>query len=112
MYIEKNIPLILEIHTCCLETGEILMKQLSEILQAKNLVVTSGSGGAMFFDLEKNKYHHCPAFATKIVDKVGIGIYILHIENAVVGLLVWIIGIFISVNVHIPKVNELFFIVS
>ena len=52
---------------------EILMKQLSEILQAKSLVVTSGNGGAMFFDSEKNKYHHCPAFAAKIVDKIGAG---------------------------------------
>jgi bifunctional ADP-heptose synthase (sugar kinase/adenylyltransferase) len=52
---------------------EMLMKQLSEILQAKNLVVTSGNSGAKFFDSEKNKYYHCPAFATKVVDKVGAG---------------------------------------
>ena len=52
---------------------EILMKQLSEILQAKNLVVTSGSGGAMFFDSEKNKFHKCPAYAAKVVDKIGAG---------------------------------------
>ena len=52
---------------------EILMKQLSEIIQAKNLIVTSGNGGAKFFDSEKNKYYHCPAFAVKIVDKIGAG---------------------------------------
>jgi bifunctional ADP-heptose synthase (sugar kinase/adenylyltransferase) len=52
---------------------EMLMAQLSEILQTKNLVVTSGSGGATYFNSEKNKYHYCPAFAAKIVDKIGAG---------------------------------------
>ena len=52
---------------------EILMKQLSENIQAKNLIVTSGNSGATYFNSEKNKYHHCPAFAAKIVDKIGAG---------------------------------------
>ena len=51
----------------------MLMAQLSKVLQVKNLVVTSGSGGATYFDSEKNKYNHCPAFAAKIVDKIGAG---------------------------------------
>ncbi len=50
-----------------------LMKQLSQRLQTNNLVVTQGSDGAIFFDLVKNKFYDCPAFAAKIVDKIGAG---------------------------------------
>ena len=52
---------------------EILMKQLSENLQVKIMVVTQGSGGATLFDSEKNKFYQCPAFAAKVVDKIGAG---------------------------------------
>ena len=52
---------------------EMLMKQLSENLQAKNLVVTQGSGGATLFDSGRNKFHDCPAFASTVVDKIGAG---------------------------------------
>lgn len=52
---------------------EILMKQLAERLQTKNLIVTQGSSGATLFDSEKNKFHQCPAFAVKVVDKIGAG---------------------------------------
>ncbi len=52
---------------------ETLMKQHSQGLQEKNLVVTQGSSGATLFDSEKNKFHHCPAFASQVVDKIGAG---------------------------------------
>jgi bifunctional ADP-heptose synthase (sugar kinase/adenylyltransferase) len=52
---------------------ETLMKQLSESLNVIKLVVTCGRGGAMLFDSEKNMVHHCPAFASKVVDKIGAG---------------------------------------
>ena len=52
---------------------EILMKQLSQTLQVRNLVVTQGNTGAILFDSEKNEFHFCPAFASKVVDKIGAG---------------------------------------
>ena len=56
------------------ETGiEQLMKQLAQNLQTKNLVVTRGNSGATLYASDNNKYYHCPAFASKIVDKIGAG---------------------------------------
>jgi len=56
------------------ETGvEELMKQLAQSLQTKNLVVTQGNSGATLYASDNNKYYHCPAFADKIVDKIGAG---------------------------------------
>jgi rfaE bifunctional protein kinase chain/domain/rfaE bifunctional protein nucleotidyltransferase chain/domain len=52
---------------------EKLMKQLADSLQIKNLVVTQGSGGATKYASDNGKYHHCPAFAAKVVDKIGAG---------------------------------------
>jgi bifunctional ADP-heptose synthase (sugar kinase/adenylyltransferase) len=52
---------------------EKLMKQLADSLQVKNLVVTQGSGGATKYASDNGKYHHCPAFAAKVVDKIGAG---------------------------------------
>jgi len=52
---------------------EKLMKNLAQMLHARNLVVTQGDDGAILFDSEKNKLHRCPAFATKVVDKIGAG---------------------------------------
>ena len=37
------------------------------------MVVTQGSSGATLFNSEKNKFHYCPAFAAKVVDKIGAG---------------------------------------
>jgi len=50
-----------------------LMKQLAKSLKTKNLVVTQGTSGATLFDSEKNKFHQCPAYAIKVVDKIGAG---------------------------------------
>jgi bifunctional ADP-heptose synthase (sugar kinase/adenylyltransferase) len=56
------------------ESGvEELMKELAGNLKAKNLVVTQGSGGATLYVSDTEKYHSCPAFAAKVVDKIGAG---------------------------------------
>jgi bifunctional ADP-heptose synthase (sugar kinase/adenylyltransferase) len=52
---------------------EELMKQLSQSLQAKRLIVTQGNQGSTLFDSDNKKFHFCPAFASKVVDKVGAG---------------------------------------
>jgi len=56
------------------ESGvEILMKELANNLQVQYLVVTQGSSGATLYVAENNQYHHCPAFASRVVDKIGAG---------------------------------------
>ena len=50
-----------------------LMKQLSKQMNTKNLVVTQGNDGATLYVSADNKYYHCPAFANKVVDKIGSG---------------------------------------
>jgi len=52
---------------------EKLMKKLAVTLRAKILVVTQGDSGAKLYDSENEKYHHCPGFAAKVVDKIGAG---------------------------------------
>ena len=52
---------------------ESLMKELADNLEAKNLVVTQGSGGATMYDATTTQYHYCPAFAASVVDKIGSG---------------------------------------
>ena len=50
-----------------------LMKVLSKRLKTKKLVVTRGNSGAILFNSEKKEFHFCPAFASKVVDKIGAG---------------------------------------
>jgi rfaE bifunctional protein kinase chain/domain len=52
---------------------ETLMKQLSKNLNIKNMIVTQGSGGATLYSAEDGVYRYCPAFAAKVVDKIGSG---------------------------------------
>ena len=51
----------------------VLMKELAARLNINNLVVTQGSEGATLYVAADNKYYHCPAFANKVIDKVGSG---------------------------------------
>jgi bifunctional ADP-heptose synthase (sugar kinase/adenylyltransferase) len=51
----------------------ILMKELANTLQVQYLVVTQGSDGATLYSAEDERYHNCPAFAAKVVDKIGAG---------------------------------------
>ena len=56
------------------ESGvETLMKELANTLQVQYLVVTQGAAGATLYVTEKNQYHYCPAFASRVVDKIGTG---------------------------------------
>ena len=52
---------------------ETLMKELANTLQVQYLVVTQGSSGATLYDAKSKLYHYCPAFAAKVVDKIGAG---------------------------------------
>jgi len=61
------------------EKLNILIKRLAKKIKIKNLIVTRGSEGAILFNSNKNKYFDSPAFASKVVDKVGAGDSMLSI---------------------------------
>lgn len=50
-----------------------LMKTLANKLKTLNLVVTQGNLGALIYNKKLNKVYKCPAFASKVVDKIGAG---------------------------------------
>lgn len=52
---------------------ENLIKILSKKILCKYLVVTSGSDGVCLYNVGNDKFYYCPAFASKIIDKVGAG---------------------------------------
>ena len=52
---------------------EVLMKKLSSDQNIKNLIVTRGSEGAFLYNSKNKNLFYSPAFATKVVDKVGAG---------------------------------------
>jgi len=52
---------------------ETLMKQLTNNLLIKNMVVTQGTSGVTLYSAEDERYYNCPAFAEKVVDKIGAG---------------------------------------
>ncbi len=49
------------------------MTNLSEEMQTKNLVATRGNQGATLYNDLSKKFITCPAFASKVVDKIGSG---------------------------------------
>ncbi len=55
------------------EKIENLMKSLCKKIKVKNLIVTQGSNGAILYNKKNNQFCRCPAFASKVVDKVGAG---------------------------------------
>ena len=55
-----------------------LINNLRSKIKAKSIIVTRGESGAILSS-KKNKYINCPAFATKVVDKVGSGDALLGI---------------------------------
>jgi len=63
--------------------GELknLMKKLSKDLRALNVVVTRGNQGAILLNKKKNKFVSCPAFATRVVDKIGSGDAMLSLTS-------------------------------
>lgn len=52
---------------------KILMKILSKKISAKLLIVTSGKDGLTLYDKKNNKFLYCPAYASRIIDKIGAG---------------------------------------
>lgn len=52
---------------------EHLIKNLSYKIKFDKCVVTRGASGAIMYDKKKKIFYNCPAFAGKIVDKVGSG---------------------------------------
>ena len=52
---------------------EYLMKKLSVDQMIKNLIVTQGDKGSLFFSKRHNKFHYCSGYARKAVDKIGAG---------------------------------------
>ena len=61
---------------------ETLIKILSKKLKFKNLILTRGSQGSIFYN--GMNFTYCPAFAKKIVDKVGAGDAMLSITSLAV----------------------------
>lgn len=56
----------------------LLMDKLRNKIKAKSVIVTRGESGAILSS-KQNKYIDCPAFNTKVVDKVGSGDALLAI---------------------------------
>ncbi len=55
--------------------GELnfLIRKFCREQNIKDLVVTRGSLGATLYNTQKKKFYNCPAFADKILDKIGSG---------------------------------------
>ena len=51
----------------------ILMKKLSQEQNVKNLIVTQGYLGSIFYNKKRKKFNHCDAFAKSAIDKIGAG---------------------------------------
>ena len=51
----------------------LLLKKLSKKLRSIYTSVTCGKAGAHIYNRAKDKIIKCPAFATKVIDKVGTG---------------------------------------
>jgi len=56
-----------------------LAKKLSSMININDIIITKGSSGAILYSSKNKKYYNCPAFASKVVDKVGAGDTMLSI---------------------------------
>ena len=59
-----------------------LIRALAQNLRAINVVVTRGNNGAELYNSDKDEFMTCPAFASKVVDKVGSGDAMLALLSA------------------------------
>ena len=66
------------------EKLKILVKKLTNMIKIKDLIVTRGSAGAILYNSFNKKYITCPAFASKVVDKVGAGDSMLSIMSILI----------------------------
>jgi rfaE bifunctional protein kinase chain/domain/rfaE bifunctional protein nucleotidyltransferase chain/domain len=60
---------------------KLLIKKISVDLKILNIIVTQGSLGAILYSSKERKFYTCPAFASKIVDKVGAGDAMLALSS-------------------------------
>ena len=58
---------------------EQLIKKTINTSRIKNLMLTRGKNGSIFYSKKTNKFYYCPAFASKVIDKVGAGDTMLSI---------------------------------
>ncbi len=66
------------------EKLDILTKKLTKMIGINNLVITKGSSGAILYSSKDKKYFHCPAFASKVIDKIGAGDSMLSIMSILI----------------------------
>jgi len=66
------------------EKLDILTKKLTKMIGINNLVITMGSDGAILYSSKEKKYFYCPAFASKVVDKIGAGDAMLSIMSILI----------------------------
>jgi rfaE bifunctional protein kinase chain/domain len=66
------------------EKLNILTKKLTKTIGINNLVITRGSNGAILYSSKDKKYFYCPAFASKVVDKIGAGDSMLSIMSILI----------------------------
>jgi len=63
---------------------ELLIKRISKDLNIDHIVVTRGKNGSVYFSKKNNSFFYCPAFASKVVDKVGAGDTMLSIISLLI----------------------------
>jgi len=61
------------------DTVESLIEDLSKRIKSNIIVITQGTKGSMAYD--NNNFIYCPAYATKIVDRIGAGDTLLAITS-------------------------------
>jgi rfaE bifunctional protein kinase chain/domain len=66
------------------EKLEILTKKLAKKINIRNLIVTRGNNGAILYSSVDEKYFYCPAFASKVVDKIGAGDSMMSIMSILI----------------------------
>ena len=72
---KKNIDYIYTIHLVLHKDIDVL----HESIKVKNILVTRGANGAIYYNVSKNIFYETPAYASKIIDKVGAGDTLLAI---------------------------------
>ena len=68
------------------EKSVILAKKLANMININNLIITKGNKGAFLYNSIGKKYYSCPAFASKVVDKIGAGDSMLSIISIILKL--------------------------
>ncbi|MGN7611508.1 PfkB family carbohydrate kinase [Magnetococcales bacterium HHB-1] len=64
---------------------EMVAKNISQTVHAKQIAVTLGMNGAMLLDQKSGKTHHVPALSTQVVDRIGAGDAFLSLAGLSIG---------------------------